>query len=43
MELLKILNLGKKLLIEIKDVLALKGLSLGMYLDNWPPASLENK
>jgi DNA-directed RNA polymerase subunit alpha len=43
MELLKTPNLGKKLLTEIKDVLASKGLSLGMYLDNWPPASLEQK
>jgi DNA-directed RNA polymerase subunit alpha len=43
MELLKTPNLGKKSLTEIKDVLASKGLSLGMHLDNWPPASLENK
>jgi len=43
MELLKTPNLGKKSLTEIKDVLASKGLSLGMYLDNWPPASLEQK
>jgi DNA-directed RNA polymerase subunit alpha len=39
-ELLKTPNLGKKSLTEIKDVLASKGLSLGMRLDNWPPASL---
>jgi len=37
-ELLKTPNLGKKSLTEIKDVLASKGLSLGMKLDNWPPA-----
>lgn len=43
MELLKTPNLGKKSLTEIKDVLASKGLSLGMHLDNWPPASLEHK
>ncbi|PHS68157.1 MAG: DNA-directed RNA polymerase subunit alpha [Methylophaga sp.] len=43
MELLKTPNLGKKSLTEIKDVLASKGLSLGMYLDNWPPASVEQK
>ena len=43
MELLKTPNLGKKSLTEIKDVLASKGLSLGMSLDNWPPASLEQK
>ncbi len=41
MELLKTPNLGKKSLTEIKDVLASKGLSLGMHLDNWPPASIE--
>jgi len=43
MELLKTPNLGKKSLTEIKDVLATKGLSLGMHLENWPPASLEQK
>lgn len=40
-ELLKTPNLGKKSLTEIKDVLASKGLSLGMVLENWPPASLK--
>lgn len=39
-ELLKTPNLGKKSLTEIKDVLAARGLSLGMCLDNWPPKSL---
>jgi len=39
-ELLKAPNLGKKSLTEIKDVLALKGLSLGMRLENWPPENL---
>ncbi len=39
-ELLKTPNLGKKSLTEIKDVLASKGLSLGMRLESWPPASL---
>lgn len=39
-ELLKTPNLGKKSLTEIKDVLALRGLSLGMRLENWPPSSL---
>ena len=34
-ELLKTPNLGKKSLTEIKDVLASKGLSLGMKLENW--------
>lgn len=39
-ELLKTPNLGKKSLTEIKDVLASRGLSLGMRLENWPPQSL---
>lgn len=42
-ELLKTPNLGKKSLTEIKDVLASRGLSLGMRLENWPPASLRSK
>lgn len=41
-ELLKTPNLGKKSLTEIKDVLASKGLSLGMRLENWPPGSLRD-
>ena len=41
-ELLKTPNLGKKSLTEIKDVLASRGLSLGMRLENWPPASLRS-
>ncbi len=40
-ELLKTPNLGKKSLTEIKDVLAVKGLSLGMRLEGWPPEGLE--
>ena len=39
-ELLKTPNLGKKSLTEIKDVLASRGLSLGMGLENWPPPGL---
>lgn len=39
-ELLKTPNLGKKSLTEIKGILAEKGLSLGMRLENWPPESL---
>ncbi len=39
-ELLKTPNLGRKSLNEIKDVLASKGLTLGMKLENWPPAEL---
>ncbi len=42
-ELLKTPNLGKKSLTEIKDVLASYGLSLGMHLENWPPAGLADK
>ena len=41
-ELLKTPNLGKKSLTEIKDILTSKGLSLGMKLENWPPAGLSN-
>ena len=40
-ELLKTPNLGKKSLTEIKDVLASRGLSLGVKIDNWPPLSLQ--
>ena len=40
-ELLKTPNLGKKSLTEIKDVLATRGLSLGMRLENWPPEGFE--
>ena len=40
-ELLKTPNLGKKSLTEIKDVLASHGLSLGVKLENWPPAILQ--
>ncbi len=39
-ELLKTPNLGKKSLTEIKDVLAQRGLSLGMRIANWPPPGL---
>ena len=41
-ELLKAPNLGKKSLTEIKDMLASRGLSLGMRLENWPPANLKS-
>jgi DNA-directed RNA polymerase subunit alpha len=41
-ELLKTPNLGKKSLTEIKEVLALRGLSLGMRLESWPPANLKS-
>lgn len=42
-ELLKTPNLGKKSLTEIKDVLASRGLTLGMRLENWPPASIASE
>ncbi|MGP1930929.1 MAG: DNA-directed RNA polymerase subunit alpha [Arsenophonus sp. ET-DL12-MAG3] len=42
-ELLKTPNLGKKSLTEIKDVLASRGLSLGIRLENWPPASIADE
>ena len=41
-ELLKTPNLGRKSLNEIKEVLASRGLALGMKLENWPPVNLEN-
>ena len=40
-ELLKTPNLGRKSLNEIKEVLAARGLTLGMKLENWPPAGLD--
>ncbi|MGD2139650.1 MAG: DNA-directed RNA polymerase subunit alpha [Burkholderiales bacterium] len=40
-ELLKTPNLGRKSLNEIKEVLAARGLTLGMKLENWPPSGLE--
>ncbi|HUA80143.1 MAG TPA: DNA-directed RNA polymerase subunit alpha, partial [Dyella sp.] len=41
-ELLKTPNLGKKSLTEIKDVLGVRGLALGMKLENWPPPGLSH-
>ena len=40
-ELLRTPNLGRKSLSEIKEVLAQRGLTLGVKLENWPPAGLE--
>jgi DNA-directed RNA polymerase subunit alpha len=42
-ELLKTPNLGRKSLNEIKEVLASRGLTLGMRLENWPPSGLEKR
>ena len=42
-ELLKTPNLGRKSLNEIKEVLASRGLTLGMKLESWPPAGLEKR
>jgi len=42
-ELLKTPNLGRKSLNEIKEVLASRGLTLGMKLENWPPVGLERE
>ncbi|NYZ63593.1 DNA-directed RNA polymerase subunit alpha [Luteimonas deserti] len=39
-ELLKTPNLGKKSLTEIKEVLAQRGLALGMKLESWPPTGV---
>ena len=40
-ELLKTPNLGRKSLNEIKEVLASRGLTLGMKLENWPPVGFD--
>jgi DNA-directed RNA polymerase subunit alpha len=40
-DLLKTPNLGKKSLMEIKSVLAQRGLSLGMNIEKWPPTDIE--
>jgi DNA-directed RNA polymerase subunit alpha len=42
-ELLKTPNLGRKSLNEIKEVLASRGLTLGMKLEGWPSSGLEAK
>ena len=42
-ELLKMPNLGRKSLNEIKEVLAARGLTLGMKLESWPPAELDGR
>lgn len=42
-DLLKTPNLGKKSLNEIKEVLSSRGLSLGMRVDHWPPAAIQER
>ncbi len=42
-ELLRTPNLGKKSLTEIKEILAVNKLELGMQLDNWPPPALQTE
>jgi len=42
-ELLKTPNLGRKSLNEIKEVLASRGLTLGVRLENWPPQDLDKR
>ena len=42
-DLLKTPNLGKKSLTEIKAVLAMRGLSLGMAVEGWPPEELMDR
>ncbi|MDF1484954.1 DNA-directed RNA polymerase subunit alpha [Ramlibacter sp. H39-3-26] len=42
-ELLKTPNLGRKSLNEIKEVLASRGLTLGMKLESWPPAGMDKR
>ena len=41
-ELLKTPNLGRKSLTEIKEVLASRGLTLGMRIENWPPQNMKS-
>jgi len=41
-DMLKTKNFGRKSLNEIKEILAEMGLSLGMKLEDWPPAELQH-
>ena len=41
--MLKTKNFGRKSLNEIKTILSEMGLSLGMKLENFPPAGAENE
>ena len=42
-EMLKTKNFGRKSLREIKDILAVMGLSLGMELEGWNPDARRGK
>ena len=40
-DILKTPNLVRKSLNDIKDIIAARGLALGLELDNWPPSNIE--
>ena len=40
-DMLRTPNFGRKSLNEIKDVLTMMGLSLGMHIEGWPPENIE--
>ena len=40
-EMLRTPNFGRKSLNEIREVLKVMGLELGMDVDNWPPENIE--
>lgn len=42
-ELLRTPNLGKKSLTEIKELLDVRNLKLGMKIENWPPVAVKKK
>ena len=41
-EMLRTPNFGRKSLNEIREVLKVMGLELGMDVDNWPPENIED-
>ena len=40
-EMLRTPNFGRKSLNEIREVLEIMGLTLGMVIPNWPPENIE--